>query len=79
MSDNTVFKLLGRRLRLAVIGGGPGSFIGYHPLPLRHGMTVGELARHERVAPRVEWLALGPGETLVHVDTPTGLASHPNL
>lgn len=28
MSDNTVFKLLGRRLRLAVIGGGPGSFIG---------------------------------------------------
>jgi len=28
MLDNTVFKLLGRRLRLAVIGGGPGSFIG---------------------------------------------------
>ncbi|OQW86577.1 MAG: oxidoreductase [Rhodoferax ferrireducens] len=28
MSDNTVLKLLGRRLRLAVIGGGPGSFIG---------------------------------------------------
>ena len=28
MSDNTAFKLLGRRLRLAVIGGGPGSFIG---------------------------------------------------
>ncbi len=28
MSDNTVFQLLGRRLRLAVIGGGPGSFIG---------------------------------------------------
>lgn len=28
MSENTVFKLLGRRLRLAVIGGGPGSFIG---------------------------------------------------
>jgi len=28
MSDNAVFKLLGRRLRLAVIGGGPGSFIG---------------------------------------------------
>src|SRR5450830_1281718 len=28
MSDNTVFRLLGRRLRLAVIGGGPGSFIG---------------------------------------------------
>jgi predicted dehydrogenase len=28
MSNNTVFKLLGRRLRLAVIGGGPGSFIG---------------------------------------------------
>jgi predicted dehydrogenase len=26
--DNTVFMLLGRRLRLAVIGGGPGSFIG---------------------------------------------------
>jgi predicted dehydrogenase len=28
MSTNSVFKLLGRRLRLAVIGGGPGSFIG---------------------------------------------------
>ena len=28
MSDNTVFKMMGRRLRLAVIGGGPGSFIG---------------------------------------------------
>jgi predicted dehydrogenase len=28
MSDNTVFRRLGRRLRLAVIGGGPGSFIG---------------------------------------------------
>jgi predicted dehydrogenase len=28
MSDNTVLQLLGRRLRLAVIGGGPGSFIG---------------------------------------------------
>ena len=28
MSENTVFQLLGRRLRLAVIGGGPGSFIG---------------------------------------------------
>src|SRR5450830_1600218 len=28
MSDNTVFRLLGRRLRLAVLGGGPGSFIG---------------------------------------------------
>jgi predicted dehydrogenase len=28
MSENTVFKLMGRRLRLAVIGGGPGSFIG---------------------------------------------------
>jgi predicted dehydrogenase len=28
MLDNTVFRLLGRRLRLAVIGGGPGSFIG---------------------------------------------------
>lgn len=28
MSDNSAFKLFGRRLRLAVIGGGPGSFIG---------------------------------------------------
>ncbi len=28
MTDATVFKPLGRRLRLAVIGGGPGSFIG---------------------------------------------------
>ena len=28
MPDNTVLQLLGRRLRLAVIGGGPGSFIG---------------------------------------------------
>lgn len=28
MSDNTVLQLMGRRLRLAVIGGGPGSFIG---------------------------------------------------
>jgi len=28
MSENTVIQLLGRRLRLAVIGGGPGSFIG---------------------------------------------------
>lgn len=28
MSDNTVYRRLGRRLRLAVIGGGPGSFIG---------------------------------------------------
>lgn len=28
MADNTVWQLLGRRLRLAVIGGGPGSFIG---------------------------------------------------
>lgn len=28
MLDNIVFKLMGRRLRLAVIGGGPGSFIG---------------------------------------------------
>ena len=28
MSDNPVIDLLGRRLRLAVIGGGPGSFIG---------------------------------------------------
>ena len=28
MSANTVISLLGRRLRLAVIGGGPGSFIG---------------------------------------------------
>jgi predicted dehydrogenase len=28
MSTNSVFNLLGRRLRLAVIGGGPGSFIG---------------------------------------------------
>jgi predicted dehydrogenase len=28
MSENTVLRLLGRRLRLAVIGGGPGSFIG---------------------------------------------------
>ena len=28
MSLNPVFSLLGRRLRLAVIGGGPGSFIG---------------------------------------------------
>jgi len=28
MSDNTVWRLLGRRLRLAVVGGGPGSFIG---------------------------------------------------
>jgi len=28
ISENTVVQLLGRRLRLAVIGGGPGSFIG---------------------------------------------------
>lgn len=28
MPDNTVYRRLGRRLRLAVIGGGPGSFIG---------------------------------------------------
>src|SRR3970282_1009732 len=28
MSDNPVMEMLGRRLRLAVIGGGPGSFIG---------------------------------------------------
>ncbi|MBT0570284.1 Gfo/Idh/MocA family oxidoreductase [Curvibacter sp. CHRR-16] len=28
MSDPTVMQLLGRRLRLAVVGGGPGSFIG---------------------------------------------------
>ena len=28
MADNTVLQQLGRRLRLAVIGGGPGSFIG---------------------------------------------------
>jgi len=28
MNENTVHKLLGRPLRLAVIGGGPGSFIG---------------------------------------------------
>ncbi|WP_293660755.1 Gfo/Idh/MocA family oxidoreductase [Rhodoferax sp. OV413] len=28
MADNTVIRLMGRRLRLAVIGGGPGSFIG---------------------------------------------------
>ena len=28
MSLNPVYSLLGRRLRLAVIGGGPGSFIG---------------------------------------------------
>ena len=28
MSDNAVLRLMGRRLRLAVIGGGPGSFIG---------------------------------------------------
>jgi len=28
MSENPVFNMLGRRLRLAVIGGGPGSFIG---------------------------------------------------
>ncbi|MDH4450855.1 MAG: Gfo/Idh/MocA family oxidoreductase [Rhodoferax sp.] len=28
MSDNLVMQLLGRRLRLALIGGGPGSFIG---------------------------------------------------
>jgi len=28
MADNTVWRLLGRRLRLAVVGGGPGSFIG---------------------------------------------------
>jgi predicted dehydrogenase len=28
MSNNTVIQLMGRRLRLAVIGGGPGSFIG---------------------------------------------------
>lgn len=28
MNENTVFQLMGRRLRLAVIGGGPGSFIG---------------------------------------------------
>jgi predicted dehydrogenase len=28
MDDNPVIKMLGRRLRLAVIGGGPGSFIG---------------------------------------------------
>lgn len=28
MSDPTVLQLLGRRLRLAVVGGGPGSFIG---------------------------------------------------
>lgn len=28
MSDNPVYRRLGRRLRLAVIGGGPGSFIG---------------------------------------------------
>ena len=28
MNENTVFQRLGRRLRLAVIGGGPGSFIG---------------------------------------------------
>ena len=28
VSDNSVIQLLGRRLRLAVIGGGPGSFIG---------------------------------------------------
>ena len=28
MADNPVIKMLGRRLRLAVIGGGPGSFIG---------------------------------------------------
>ncbi|MGH8947516.1 MAG: Gfo/Idh/MocA family protein, partial [Acidimicrobiia bacterium] len=28
MADNPVIRSLGRRLRLAVIGGGPGSFIG---------------------------------------------------
>ena len=28
MGDNPVITMLGRRLRLAVIGGGPGSFIG---------------------------------------------------
>jgi len=28
MSINSVIEMLGRRLRLAVIGGGPGSFIG---------------------------------------------------
>ena len=28
MHDNPVIDMLGRRLRLAVIGGGPGSFIG---------------------------------------------------
>lgn len=28
MADNKVISMLGRRLRLAVIGGGPGSFIG---------------------------------------------------
>ncbi|MEA2024909.1 MAG: Gfo/Idh/MocA family oxidoreductase, partial [Actinomycetota bacterium] len=28
MEDNPVIEMLGRRLRLAVIGGGPGSFIG---------------------------------------------------
>lgn len=28
MNDNTVLSILGRKLRLAVIGGGPGSFIG---------------------------------------------------
>ena len=28
MNENPVIAVLGRRLRLAVIGGGPGSFIG---------------------------------------------------
>ncbi len=28
MDSNPVIEMLGRRLRLAVIGGGPGSFIG---------------------------------------------------
>lgn len=28
-----------------VLDGGSGSFVAYHPIPVRHGMTVGELAR----------------------------------
>jgi predicted dehydrogenase len=64
MNSNPVFALLGRRLRLAVIGGGPGSFIGgMHRLAARlddrYELVAGVLSSNpERAVSRAKELGL---------------------
>ncbi|MBU1565453.1 MAG: Gfo/Idh/MocA family oxidoreductase [Proteobacteria bacterium] len=67
MNSNPVLALLGRRLRLAVIGGGPGSFIGpMHRLAARlddcYDLVAGVLSSDpERAISRAGEIGLAPG------------------